>query len=162
MKSDTQHEQSPETSAGGVLKCEDIQALLFPYMTRELGQARSDVVREHVRKCPACQTAAAEVQTALDALRDSSRFDDRLPKRLSDERREHMVWVYKHPFMDWIDRHHILVSILIAAATLAAALGLVRMIENWPEDVPEPGPTVIIGGPEMGREQPQPDPQGAE
>ncbi|MBN2302782.1 MAG: zf-HC2 domain-containing protein [Lentisphaerae bacterium] len=148
MKSDTQNKQNPDIKTGGsVLKCDDIQALLFSYMTRELGSARSDLVREHIRKCPVCQAAAADVQAALDALRDSSAFDDQLPKRLSDKRREHIVWAYTHPVMDWIDRHHVMVSMIIAAIALAAAIALVRIVEKWPENLPEPGPTVIIGAP---------------
>lgn len=132
---------------GDILSCEDIQPLLFAYMTRELGQARADVVREHIRKCEKCQAAGAEIQATLDALRGSSELDSTLPDRLSDKHRERIIWAFTHPVMDWIDRHHVLVSVLVAILVIGLTFIIVRVVETWPEEVLEPGPTVIIGEP---------------
>lgn len=132
---------------GNILSCEDIQHLLFAYMTRELGPARSDVVREHMRKCEKCQAAGAEIQATMDALRSSSELDSGLPDRLSDEHRERIIWAFTHPVMDWIDRHHVLVSILVAILVIALSFVIIRVVETWPEEILEPGPTVIIGEP---------------
>lgn len=140
------------------MKCEDIQAVLFDYMTRELGPARSDLVREHLRKCERCQAAAAEVRTTLDLLRSVSKAETGVPEHLSKERRERIMWALTHPIMDWIHRHHILVSIVVTIAVIAAIIGVLRRIQIWKTDKPE-GIPVTIGrpgeqSPEISRRRP--------
>ena len=127
-------------------KCEDIHELLFAYMNRELGGARSDLVREHLRKCEKCQAAAREIQATLDLLKEVSQKEV-FPEKLSDKRRRHITWALMHPGLAWIYRHHRLVSII--AMILALALGAFLMWTITVED-PEPfdpGVQVIIGRP---------------
>lgn len=127
-----------------VMACEEIQALLFDYMTRELGTGRSDLVREHLRKCTACQQAAAEMQDTLNLLHRANSGGDNVPARLSEQRRARILWALAHPVLDWMYRHHILVSILSTALALTLAALLLRGIHilktrNWR------GVTVNIG-----------------
>lgn len=97
-------------------KCEDIQPLLFDYMSRELGEGRAAVVREHLRKCKACQALAKDMQATHDLLRKSSRAGQKPVERLTESRRNKIIWAFTHPVMNWIGRHRILASILITTA----------------------------------------------
>lgn len=128
------------------MKCEDIQAVLFDYMTRELGPARSELVREHLRKCENCQAAAAEIRATLELLHSASKTETGIPDHLSKERREHITWALTHPIMDWIERHHIIVSIIVAIVIIVTVFSILRRIEVWKTERPE-GITVTIGHP---------------
>lgn len=135
---------NPGHSELPVMECKDIQEVLFAYMTRELGEARSELVREHLRKCPECQRAAGENQATLEELRKAAISDTGLPERLSEKRRARVLWAFMHPALDWIYVHHIMVSALTALLVLAAALVFLVKMRIW-EEPPEAGPTVIIG-----------------
>jgi predicted anti-sigma-YlaC factor YlaD len=122
------------------VRCEDIRDLLFDYMSRELGRARSEFVREHLRRCPDCKKQAAEIQSTLDLLSTASREKTNLPSRLSDDRRKKLYWWYSHPVMRWIESHHALFSLAIAAVIIAIlwlALYKARMFreEKHPDEV---------------------------
>ena len=136
------------------MKCADIQAALFDYLARELGEGRSDLIREHLRRCPRCQPVAAEIQQTLDLLHRAA--DDRagLPRRLSEKRRARMLLALTHPALDWIHRHHILVSLILAAVVTAVAALLLRGIDVLKSEIPQ-GVTVTIG---EGRAEPQETP----
>jgi predicted anti-sigma-YlaC factor YlaD len=138
-----------EESRQGVwpMKCEDIQSMLFDYMARELGSARSDLVREHLRKCEACQREAADVQQTLDMLQKAASEEaGAVPSRLSASRRKRMRLALFHPVLDWIYRHHVAVSLVVAALVIVAALAILRKV-RIEADRPVPGPVVIIGQP---------------
>jgi hypothetical protein len=53
------------------LKCEEIQQVLFSYMSRELGETQSVLVREHIRKCAVCRAEAVEIEETLALLKQS-------------------------------------------------------------------------------------------
>lgn len=108
------------------MKCEDIQAVLFDYMSRELGGARSTLVREHLRKCDACQSSAQDIQATLDLLHSASKAETEAPEHLSDARRARIVRAFTHPVIDWIDRHHTLVSLLVALAVVIGGIIVCR------------------------------------
>ncbi|MFO7871684.1 MAG: zf-HC2 domain-containing protein [Kiritimatiellia bacterium] len=132
------------SEAGKVMKCEDIQELLFDYMTRELGQNRSDLVREHLRKCEKCRAAAAEVQTTLELLKTASRTQADVPEHLSDKHRARLRRSIKHPFIAWIEHHHIIVSVIIAGLVIATVLLAVRRMKLREEEEPLEGIPVTI------------------
>jgi predicted anti-sigma-YlaC factor YlaD len=113
------------------MDCHDIQGVLFDYMSRELGPARSALVREHLRKCEKCREAAAEIQETLDLLRRASQTETGIPRRLSEDRRRRMFWTFTHPVLDWIHAHHVLVSIAAALAALAALLVYLHGHRLW-------------------------------
>jgi len=131
-------------SNGKLLKCAEIQAVLFDYMARELGEGRSDLVREHLRRCADCQKEAAEISAMLEALHEGSP-EGTLEERLSDDRRKRLVRAYMHPVLDWIHSHHVMISILIALAVLVAVLGILLKTRVWNIGPPDMGPTVTIG-----------------
>ena len=81
-------EQGRHETGGSILKCEDIRALLLDYMTRELGDARSRLVREHLRRCPHCQQEASEIGDTLELLRAASQSPLGFAPRLSHGRRK--------------------------------------------------------------------------
>ncbi|MBM4143634.1 MAG: hypothetical protein FJ225_08610 [Lentisphaerae bacterium] len=146
MSRDDAHGRPATAATDGRIKCDEIQAVLFDYMTRELGPARSELVREHLRKCPACQTAAAEIRATLDLLREASGDRAGVPARLSDERRRRLRWAFAHPVLNWIERHHVLVSLIATVLAVALALTLLRSARLRPAEPPETIP-VIIGHP---------------
>lgn len=134
------HAHAPDAEPSGpvkVLKCDNIQALLFDYMARELGPAQSDLVREHLRKCPACQAAAAEMETTL-ALLKTADARAAAPAHLSADRRKHLMWAVTHPILDWMARHHVLTSTVATVLVLFLAwLALRRLqVEENYDDVP--------------------------
>jgi len=133
-------------SENRITRCEDMQALLFNYMTRELGQARSDLVREHLRKCEKCQAVAKDIQATMNLLRTASRSETVVPDHLSEDRRTRIIRAFTHPVIDWMDRHHIIVSIVVTIAVIVVLIVILRRMEVWKTREPE-GITVTIGRP---------------
>ena len=105
------------------LECKEIQEVLPAYMSRELGEAQSILIHEHLRKCETCRAEAAEIEETL-ALLKSSNTPDYL--RLSDDRRKRILLAVFHPAINWIDLHHKLVSIVLAVIVLATAILTLR------------------------------------
>jgi hypothetical protein len=124
------HEKKPEGAVPSpgehVLKCADIQEVLLAYMSRELGDAQSLLVREHIRACDTCRAEAAEIEATLSLLHQAADDDEGVDDRLTDERRKRILRAALHPVIDWIDMHHRLVSIVLAVLVLAAALIALR------------------------------------
>lgn len=122
-------------------KCDEIELLLFPYMSRELGRARSDLVHKHLRKCESCQAMAREIQDTMDALKDTKgEDDDTKTPRLTDEHRQQVYQAAMHPVAHWIEHHHTFISILITTVILVLVflfmffkLGLVRPFQDYEE-----------------------------
>ena len=129
-----------------ITRCEDIQELLFDYMSRELGESRSALIREHLRKCPECQNVAAEIQTTLALLEGDSRETTNASARLSDERRKRLKWAVMHPILDWVYRQHMLVSLVVAIVVLAGTLVILATLKREPFLPVDRGPTVNIDG----------------
>jgi predicted anti-sigma-YlaC factor YlaD len=127
------------------MKCEDIQEVLFDYMTRELGQARSDLVRAHLRKCPKCQAAVKETQETLEFLKGASKVAADIPDHLSDRHRARIVRAFMHPVLDWIYRHHITVSIIVALAVTAVTLCVMYKVRMFRDRGLKSAITVTIG-----------------
>jgi len=114
------------------MQCDDIQSVLFDYMTRELGDARSSLVREHLLKCPKCAEAAAEIQATLDLLHKASEAEKaKIPEHLSEKHRKRVIWAFMHPVLNWIYEHHTAVSIAITLIVLAIGSLLMMKIKLW-------------------------------
>jgi hypothetical protein len=122
-------------------KCEEIELLLVPYMSRELGGGRADLVHEHLRKCPSCQAMAREIQDAMDVLATAKNEDGAGDSpRLSDERRKDVYRAAMHPVIHWIENHHAFISVMITIVILVLVflfmyfkLGLVRPFQGYEE-----------------------------
>jgi hypothetical protein len=147
MKKDTHREsdaREPHSTGGAspgekVLKCEDIQQVLLAYMSRELGDTQSVLVREHIRKCNVCRAEAVEIEAMLAVLRRGSPDMGGEDARLTDERRKRILRAVFHPVIDWMDIHHRFVSILLALLVLAAALVALRNFEIFRREPLEDG-----------------------
>ena len=159
MKSD-EIRRKPTGRSGHPMECTEIQSVLFDYMSRELGPARSDLVRAHLRRCPDCQAAGAEIQKTIDLLTQASRNESGLAVSLSPDHRKRMSRAVMHPVLDWVYQHHVVASVLVVALVLAGLLLALRHTTIWRKDRPEPGPIVIIGEP-PDAEVPQVSPVGA-
>ena len=109
-------------------RCVEVQEVLLEFMSRELGAARSDFVREHLRRCPDCQREAAAMQATIEALRAAAPAPAEWPGRLSDQRRDRIRWSIMHPVLDWIYRHHVLVSLLVAVIVLVGVFTALRTL----------------------------------
>ena len=126
--------------------CDDFRALLFDHLAGELEPEQSDQVRAHLLTCEACRKAAAEIQGTLRLLEEAARDPDSIPTHLSEDRRKRVFWTFTHPLLDWMYRHHILVSLVIAIAVLVVVVAVMKTRELWGEE-PEDGGgvTVVIG-----------------
>jgi predicted anti-sigma-YlaC factor YlaD len=140
-----------------IMKCDEIRELLFDYLCHELGEGRSTLVREHLRKCPDCQAAATEMQNTLDVLGKASKSGD-VPDRLSPERRARIMRASMHPALDWIENHVAISAIL--AILIAAILIMLAFMFRLPALPPEDGPSydVTIGLPHTNAPAPQKSP----
>ncbi|MDD5705161.1 MAG: zf-HC2 domain-containing protein [Kiritimatiellae bacterium] len=125
---------------GRPVECGQIEEVLFDYMSRELGDAQSLLVHEHLRHCASCRRAAAEMQKTMDFLRA---HDPGLgvAAHLSESRRRRLIRAVMHPVMDWIIVHHWLVALLAAVAVIGAALALTTLCYGR---APEGAPVWIL------------------
>jgi len=130
------------------MACEEIQDLLYDYLTHTIGRARGELIREHIRKCDDCRTVAADVQTTLDLLKDASSQQSREPMSLTDDRRRRLWRAFMHPVLDWLYSHHILVSVAVAIAAVIVTLFVVKGVQIiWKvrkeTDSPQPRPHIM-------------------
>lgn len=114
-----------------IIKCDDIQALLFEYAERELGDSRSALVREHLRQCPKCQDCFTETMNTIAALQNATTPDHQLPDKLSDEHYAHVIRAITHPILNWMFDHHVLISIITAIIVLILTLFALRTVKIW-------------------------------
>jgi len=128
----------------GRMDCAEIRDLLFDYMARELGKARSDLVRTHLLKCDRCKAAVADIQSAVTLLKQGTEGEPRMPETLTPDRRAKVLWAFAHPVLDWVFRHHVLVSIIAMLAALVIIGFVVRGVRVWRVEKYEVGPTIII------------------
>lgn len=140
----TQHNGTigPEVTGG---RCADIQELLFDFVSHELEASRADIVRRHLARCPECRRQAAELRETIAALRAAT-ADAEAPAHVSAERREQFAWSIMHPFRDWLRRHHLLVSLVLAAILVAVIWLILRRVTPVQEDPVPEGIEVEIGG----------------
>ena len=139
------HDASRALNENGRIPCEEIQGLLFGYMSRELGEGRSDLVREHIRKCADCQAAAADMQDTMSVLQGASEEEAGIPRRLSDDRRARIAFSFTHPVLDWMYQHHILVSAVMTLVVLVLLGLLLIQVRIWRSGPLDPGVPVKIG-----------------
>ena len=102
------------------IPCEKIQDLLFDYLSHELGEKQSWIVREHLRTCPACAREAAQLAATVEMLKGGATPD--VPARLPETVRRRLARALLHPVLDWMYDHRRLTA--WTAALLAVALVL--------------------------------------
>lgn len=101
--------------------CDRIDEVLFSYMARELGPAQSLLVREHLRRCPACRAKAIDIRRALEILGEHDPAAA-APGELSPKRRRRVMWTKAHPVLDFIFVHHAFASLAVAIIVSALVL----------------------------------------
>lgn len=112
------------------VQCEDIQAVLFDYMSRELGDKQSFLVHEHLLKCAECRREAARIERAVEFLRNDKSFAP--PQKLKSAIRRKLERVFLHPALDFIYVHRHVVAATLAlliVAVLAFIAGRCSMVK---------------------------------
>jgi predicted anti-sigma-YlaC factor YlaD len=128
-----------------IMKCEDMQELFLEFGARELGGARSDMVRDHLEKCETCQEAYKEVQETLAFLRKTSIPDQELPNKLSTDHQARLSRALMHPVREWIFTHHTLVSIIITIVAVVLTAVYVRKFKPSSRlKITDPGIKILI------------------
>lgn len=97
----------------GLLKCEQVSGLLTDYLSRELGDAQSVAIREHLRKCPECTAKADELDQTVELLKSLTEDTIDAPKRLSEHSRDRIRRRARHPFLAWADRWQVMIYLMI-------------------------------------------------
>ncbi len=108
------HREDPVRAEKKLVECEDIQPLLFDYMSRELGEGRAAIVREHLRQCRNCQVLAKDMQATIDLLHKTSKVEAGSPQHLTESRRKRIILAFTHPVISWIYKHIFIFSIVTA------------------------------------------------
>lgn len=143
MKSRSEHEKS----YGAVpMKCEDLQNLLTDYMNRELGEARSNLVREHLRICKQCRVKASEIQRAISILQKVAQSQTDIPKKLSESHRARIAKAALHPLREWFYVHYVIIVIFVIIVLIGMAIVFAKVIQQKSREVPvEPSIPIKIG-----------------
>ena len=125
----------PEGANPRFVPCKDIQAVLFDYMSHELGDKQSWLVHEHLLHCEECRREAASIKATLDLLRaDTSVI---VPARLPNTIRRRLERAILHPVLDWIYEHRRLVAWVMALGVIALLAFLAgKYSQTKPEGTP--------------------------
>ena len=107
------------------LNCDAIQDVLTAYMSRELGDAPSLAVREHLRTCESCRREAADIQATLDALKATMPAHPETAV-LSDDRRKRLARAVMHPIQAWLIEHHRMIALIATCIILGLTLYVIR------------------------------------
>ena len=83
-----------------------------------MNAADADRVREHLVRCTKCRSAVSEIESTLDVLRNAHLAESPTADRLTEQHRARIVRALTHPFLDWLERHHVAVSLAIAVIVI--------------------------------------------
>ena len=107
----------PEGANPRLVPCKDIQAILFDYMSHELGDKQSWLVHEHLLHCEECRREAASIEATLDLLRSDTSVV--VPEHLPNTIRRRLERAILHPVLDWIYEHRRLVAWIMAIGIIS-------------------------------------------
>jgi predicted anti-sigma-YlaC factor YlaD len=127
------------------MKCEDIQAHLFAYTTHDTGQGRTEIIKKHLEECENCRIEAAQIKEAVNFLHDVAHTDGNIPTKLTEKRRALIARSFMHPVLDFIYRHHIIISIITAIIAITVTLCALRQIKIWHSEKLDLGISVSLG-----------------
>lgn len=102
------------------LDCGKICELLFEYMSHELGDSQSLLVREHLRHCETCSSTALKFQKTIDLMKRHDPAGS-VPTAISPKRRRHLIWLMEHPFVAKCLKHYKMTSLVVAVIVLIVA-----------------------------------------
>lgn len=117
----------PPVESGDYIDCAKIQNALMAYIAGELGERASNLVREHLRTCPACKAEAASMMNAMKALRGADPAVG-CNTKLSAKSMLKLMWLWEHPFWAWCYKWHRAVSAALAVVLIAL---LVFALYRW-------------------------------
>ena len=103
---------SDKSKSGNLLTCDKVEGLLTDYLARELGDAQSIAVREHLRKCPDCAAKADELDQTVGLLKSVTNESLGTPTRLSQRSRDRIRRHARHPFISWIDKWQVMIYLM--------------------------------------------------
>ncbi len=126
------------------MKCTDVQAHLFAYITDDTGQNRASLIKKHLGKCEECQAEAAKIQEAFHFLQGTHTTES-IPTHLSEKRRALIMRSFMHPVLDFIYRHHIIISLATAIIATIVTLSVLRQVRIWRTEKIEAGISVSLG-----------------
>ncbi len=122
----------PEGANPRLVPCKDIQAVLFDYMSHELGDKQSWLVHEHLLHCEECRREAAAIKATLNLLRADTSVV--VPEHLPNSIRRRLERAILHPVLDWIYEHRRFVAGVLAVGIIAL---LVLLAEKYTQAKPE-------------------------
>lgn len=127
------HPQS-EMGAKGAVSCEKIQSLLFDYLSNELGDKQSWIVREHLRVCPHCSHESAQLQKTVSLLKKHTPPND-LANHLPLSIRKRLRRAILHPIFEWVYAHRKFTAWTIAILLAAFVFWLACFFNMKPDSV---------------------------
>ena len=133
----SEQEKTPTLQEGAnprLVPCKDIQAVLFDYMSHELGDKQSWLVHEHLLHCEECRREAAAIQETIDILRRDASVE--IPEHLPDSMRRRLERAILHPVLDWIYEHRRLVAAVLAVGIIALLAFLASRYSGLKPDGP--------------------------
>ncbi len=125
------------------MKCTDIQAHLFAYITHDAGQERTELIKKHLGHCSNCQAEAKQIKDAINFLNSTHKIEN-IPTQLSEKRKKLIARAFMHPIIDFIYRHHITMSIIAAIITITITLCVLRQVKVWHSEQLDTGIPVSI------------------
>lgn len=134
---------SKENTIKNKMKCTDIQTHLFAYITHDTGQSRSELIRKHLENCSNCQAEAKQIKEALSFLHSTYELEN-IPTQLSEKHRALIARSFMHPILDFIYRHHIIISIITAIITIAITISVLRQVKVWHNEKLDTGISVSL------------------
>lgn len=130
---ETNATDSRDTSRQSPVHCEQIQELLFPYLSNELGERQSWLVREHLRNCHECSSQAARIEAVVTALKSGVR--PAAPEHLPETMRRRIERAILHPIIDWMYEHRRLTAWVVAILGVAIIFAIAYVSRIKPDFV---------------------------
>ena len=134
MAIDDNKTRPPKSSGVHRVDCGQIRELLFAYLTHELGDAQSLLVREHLRHCPDCATEAREMQETVDLIKQNDPAAS-VATSFAPKRRKRLIWLMEHPFIAKCIKHNRITSLVVMIVVLAILFAILWSLRIYREEV---------------------------
>ncbi len=145
--------------------------MLFEYMSHELGDPQSLLIREHLRHCEGCSEAAMKLQKTIDWMKRNDPAES-MPTEISPKRRRRLIWLMEHPFVARCLKHYKRTSLVVAVIVMILVFlylltiqypdFMKRELPRFPVRLnlvaPPPDPPVLQQPALLPLEEPQPPP----
>ncbi len=154
MATERTRERSPEKpDVEYPLDCGKIREILFEYMSHELGDPQSLLVREHLRHCEACSDTAQKFQKTITLMRRHDPAES-VVSAISPKRRRRLIWLMEHPFVAKCLKHYKVTSLVVALIVLVVVF-LYLLSIRYPDFIQRELPRIPV---RLNVTEPQQDP----